>query len=118
MNIPHTYGYLVRARRDSWAGPSATPFKIRAKTSVFVDFIGVLTGPREANRDKVLRYRRRENGPFCASCIGAVERTRTSTAFRPMAPKAIASASSATTAFRRVYTSRWTGREFGPRQPL
>jgi hypothetical protein len=35
--------------------------------------------------------------------FGAVERTRTSTAFRPMAPKAIASANSATTALRKLY---------------
>ncbi len=34
--------------------------------------------------------------------IGAVERTRTSTALRPTAPKAVASASSATTAYGNI----------------
>ncbi len=103
MNIPETYDYLVRARRDLWATLQGVPDEVLS-----------LQNPGENMRFRRIYWGLNRSERSKARQILPVERTRTSTAFRPMAPKAIASASSATTAFRRVYTSRWTGREFGP----
>src|ERR1700736_4044669 len=47
--------FRLLASKHTSACPSPPLFKIRAKTCVFFDFIGVLTDPREAKRGKVSR---------------------------------------------------------------